>query len=158
MKGIHSRFYGLRWLLKPLLRSEFMYPIARINNASLIRDPRYRDPWREGVLGKEPTAMCTMPVLRSSANHHPQEHFYWKEFISQVYQRCPPVYFPASRDCEHLIKAVVFTQGQLMLQTRCCLQRCKGDSFMHFHLAAYCAHQLLCLFLILLPWPFFFNI
>ena len=25
-----------------------MYPIARINNASLIRDPRHRDPWREG--------------------------------------------------------------------------------------------------------------
>lgn len=77
------------------------------------------------MLGKEPTAMCTMPVLRSSANHHPQEHFYWKEFISQVYQRCPPVYFPASRDCEHLIKAVVFTQGQLMLQTRCYLQDAK---------------------------------
>lgn len=46
------------------------------------------------MLGKEASAMGTMPALRSSANHHPQEHFYWKEFISQVYQRCPPVYFP----------------------------------------------------------------
>lgn len=45
------------------------------------------------MLGKEPSAMCTMPALRSSANHHPQEHFYWKEFISQVYQRCPSVLF-----------------------------------------------------------------
>lgn len=52
MKGMHSRFYGPRWPLKPLLWSEFMYPIARINNASLIRDPRNRDPWREGCWEK----------------------------------------------------------------------------------------------------------
>lgn len=49
MKGIHSRFYGPRWLLKPLLWSEFMYPIARINNASLIRDPRHETPGGRGA-------------------------------------------------------------------------------------------------------------
>lgn len=43
--------------------------------------------------------MCAVSVPRSSANHHPQEHFYWKEFISQLYQRCPSVYFPVRGDC-----------------------------------------------------------
>ena len=36
------------------------------------------------------------------------------------------------RDCKHLIKAGVFTRGELMLQTCCCLQRYKGDSFHEF--------------------------
>lgn len=65
----------------------------------------------------------------SSANHRPQQHFYWEEFISQVYQRCPPVYFPACWNCKHLIKA---GEGELLLPTRCCLQRCEGDSFHEF--------------------------
>lgn len=53
MKGIHSSFYGPKWLQPALLASEFMYPIARINNARLIRDPGRRDPWREGCWEKE---------------------------------------------------------------------------------------------------------
>lgn len=62
MKGVHSPFYGPAPLQKPLLPSEFMYPIARINNASLIRDPGYWDPWREVLC-----AQCH--AMRSSANH-----------------------------------------------------------------------------------------
>lgn len=133
MKGMHSRFYGPRWLHKPLLCSEFMYPIARINNASLIRDPRNQDPWREQSWGKKKSsAMCAVSVLCSSANHHPQEHFYWKEFISELYQRCPSVYFPTWGDCWALTEVVASTQGKIMLQTSGCLQRYTGDSFHEF--------------------------
>lgn len=62
---MHSRFYGQRWLHKPLLCSEFMYPIARINNASLIRDPRNRDPWREGSWEKKNQAQCVPCLCRA---------------------------------------------------------------------------------------------
>lgn len=76
--------------------------------------------------------MCAVSVPRSSANHHPQEHFYWKEFISQLYQRCPSVYFPVRGDCWGLTEAVASTQGKIMLQTSGCLQRYTGDSFHEF--------------------------
>lgn len=113
MKGRHSRFYGWRWLHKPL-RSEVMWPVGRINNASLIRAPPTKTPGGRGA-GENPEQR----VLRlRRANHHPREHFYWKEFI---YQRCPSLYFPewggrAER------------QARITLRTRGCLQRYAGDS------------------------------
>lgn len=65
MKGLHSSFYGPRWLHKPLLCSEFMCPVARINNVSLIRDPRDRDPWREGSRGESNRVQCVPWLCRA---------------------------------------------------------------------------------------------
>lgn len=144
MKGMHSRFYGPGWLHKPLLCGEFMYPIARINNASLIRDPRNQDPWREGGWEKKKSsAMCAVSVPRSSANHHPQEHFYWKEFISQLYQRCPSVYFPARGDCWGSCRSGSLHTGErLCYRQAAVFKDTQVTAFMNFHWCAYCFHQL----------------
>lgn len=103
------------------------------------------------MLGKGVRAACTAAALCSSANHHSQERFYWKEFISRVYQRCPLVYFPAS---QRLTKAVVFTHGKLMLPMRCCLQRYKGDGAVNSPFEGI-FHLVLCLLFISLSPPFY---
>lgn len=92
------------------------------------------------MLGTEPSAMCAVSAPRSSANHHPQEHFYWKEFISQVYQRCPTVYFP--------VLAFKRSGGPLHEEGLCyrhaaVFKDTKVTAFMNFHSGTYCFHQLL---------------
>lgn len=105
-----------------MLCSESMWPIGRINNASLIRDPPTKTPGGRGA-GENPEQR----VLRLwRANHHPQEHFYWKEFI---YQRSLAIFSSVGGSVQR--------QAKIVLPTRGCLQRYAGDSFHHlFHISA----------------------
>lgn len=128
MKGIHSRFYGPRWLLKPLLGREFMYPIARINNASLIRDPRHRDPWREGCWEMNqvqcaPCQICAPPQIIIPTNI-----FIGKNLFHKFIKHVPQYIF----QCVTFNQSSILHTRKLMLQTCCCLQRYQGDSFHEF--------------------------
>lgn len=68
-------------------------PLQGLITQVSLEIPATKTPGGRGAGEKKSRAMCAVSVPRSSANHHPQEHFYWKEFISQLYQRCPSVYF-----------------------------------------------------------------
>lgn len=84
-----------------MLWSEFMYPIARINNASLIRDPRRPDPWREGDCWEVGAgAMCSR-VSRACAP--PQiiiltNVFIGKNLFGEFIKDAPPYIFPLAGD------------------------------------------------------------
>lgn len=102
-------------------------------------------PGGRGVLGKELTCSvrhASTVLLRKSSSSRTflLERIYFTSLSKMSHS--------IFSSCKRLIKAVVFTQGQLMLQTCCCLQRYKGDSFMNFHVGAYCFHQLLPYFLV----------
>lgn len=72
-----------------------MYPIARINNASLIRDPRYRDPWREGCWEKNrlqcaPCQCCAPPqiiILKNIFIEKNLFHKFIKDVLQYIFQR-----------------------------------------------------------------------
>lgn len=70
-----------------------MYPIARINNASLIRDPGYRDPWREVLCAQR--QQCAPPQIIN-----PKNTFIGKNLSRMFINNVPPVYFPACGDRE----------------------------------------------------------
>lgn len=136
MKGIHSRFYGPRWLLKPLLWSEFMYPIARINNASLIRDPRDRDPWREGCWEKNQVQCalfqcCAPPQIIILKNVFIGKNLFHK-FIKDV----PPYIF----QCGVIVS---LCRERLCYRHAAVFKDTKVTAFMNFHSGTYCFHQLL---------------
>lgn len=107
-------------------------PLQGLITQVSLEIPATKTPGGKGAGGKKSCAMCAMSVLCSSANHHLQEHFYWKEFISQLNQRCPSLYFPVWGDFWGLTEMVASTQGKIMLQTSGCLQRYTGDSFHEF--------------------------
>lgn len=81
-------------------------PLPGLITQVSLEIPATETPGGRGAGGrKKSSAMCAVSLLRSSANHHPRERFYWKEFISPLYQRCPSVYFPARGDCWGLTEA-----------------------------------------------------
>lgn len=139
MKGIHSRFYGPRRLLKPLLWSEFMYPIARINNAGLISASPLPRPLAGGMMGNEPTASHAILTMLSFANHHPLSNiFIVKNLSDNSIMEGPSVYFPLCSKNKHGIKGMVFTQVKAYVTT---LAVFEIDRFHTFYLVIYCFLQ-----------------
>lgn len=129
MKGAHSRFYEPRWPHEPLLCGEFMYPIARINNASLIRDPRNQDPWREGSWRKKNQVECAPCLCRAPPQIIILKNiFIGKNLFHSFIKDVPRYIF----QCGVIAEAVASTRGKIMLQTSGCLQRYTGDSFHEF--------------------------
>ena len=96
---------GQGGLLKPLLWSEFMYPIARINNTGLISASPLPRPLAGGMMGNEPTASHTM---LSFANHHPLSNiFIVKNLSDYSIMEGPSVYFPLCRQIPHILIACI---------------------------------------------------
>lgn len=96
MKGAHSSVYGPRWPPEPLLWTEFMYPIARINNASLIRDsPPPRPLEGGGLLGQGgarrngPPCQPGPPQIIIGTNV-----FIGKNLFGEFIKDAPPYIFP----------------------------------------------------------------